>query len=297
MMFACRSFCGSKDHAGASRLRVDLDVVCFEGAHLAYTLALGVPMLLVYVIGFPACALFSVWRLRNRATKYQVPLGSLKGSKTWSLFYAAFRDGTWWWEGTTSARKVCLAMIGAFGGSMGAMQVPVTLLLVSMVALLTAMVRPYGDANYGPFIHRLEILSLTGLFMTLFAALVFTSYPKCKAEEDGAADLPWCVFFSVIVGCLDVVIVLVVIVAFLRLKGASKSLDGCLGGVQTRMRGMTGLLSTRLRRVLTFVESEESRQDRIRAETVENGAAQGNVVQCNPLQEAKADRAIEMPTL
>ena len=36
------------------------------------------------------------------------------------------------------------------------MQVP-TLLLVSMVALLTAMVRPYGDANYGPFIHRLEI--------------------------------------------------------------------------------------------------------------------------------------------
>ena len=60
---------------------------------------------------------------------------------------------------------------------------------------------------------------------------------------------------------------------------------------------MTGLLSTRLRRVLTFVESEESRQDRIRAETVENGAAQGNVVQCNPLQEAKADRAIEMPTL
>ena len=60
---------------------------------------------------------------------------------------------------------------------------------------------------------------------------------------------------------------------------------------------MTGVLSTRLRRVLMFVESEDSRQDRIRAETVENGSAQGNVVQCNPLEKANENPAIEMATL
>ena len=100
-------------------------------------------------------------------------------------------------------------MIGVFGANMGQMQVPVTLLLVSLVVLLTAIVQPYGNANWGPAFHRLEILSLIGLFMTLWAALAFAAYPRCKiAEADGAAaELPWCVFLSVLVGCLDVGIV------------------------------------------------------------------------------------------
>jgi hypothetical protein len=257
---------------------------------------LGVPMLLVYVIGFPAFALFSMWRLRQRAAMQQRRVKTMKGHGTWGLFYSAFRDETWWWEGTTAARKICVAMIGVFGANMGRMQVPVTLLLVSLVVLLTAMVRPYGDANWGPTFQQLEILSLIGLFMTLWAALAFAAYPRCKGAEadDAAAELPWCVLLSVFVGCLDVGIVVVVIIVFLRLKGAAKCMDMCLGSMQTRMRGMSGSVSMRIRRVATFLETEQSRQRRIRAETVES-AAQGNEIYCNPLEEANGD--IEMTSL
>ena len=99
---------------------------------------------------------------------------------------------------------------------------------------------------------------------------------------------------SVFVGCLDVGIVVVVIIVFLRLKGAAKCMDMCLGSMQTRMRGMSGSVSMRIRRVATFLETEESRQRRIRAETVES-AAQGNEIYCNPLEEANGD--IEMTSL
>ena len=179
---------------------------------------------------------------------------------------------------------------------MGRMQVPVTLLLVSLVVLLTAMVRPYGNANWGPTFQRLEILSLIGLFITLWAALAFAAYPRCKKAEvdDAAAELPWCVFLSVLVGCLDVGIVVVVIVVFLRLKGVAKCLDVCLGSVQTRMRAMSGSVSMCIRRAAMFLESEESRQRRIRADTVES-AWRGNEIYCNPLEEANRD--IEMTSL
>ena len=168
-----------------------------------------------------------------------------------------------------------------------------TLLLVSLVVILTAIVRPYGDANWGPVFLRLEILSLIGLFMTLWAALAFAAYPHCKkAEEDG--ELPWCMFLSVFVGCLDVGIVVVVIVVFVRLKGATKCLDMCLGSVHTRMRGMAGSVPMRIRKVASYLETEESRQRRIRADTVES-AGRGNEIYCNPLEEANRD--IEMTSL
>ena len=171
-------------------------------------------MLLLYVIGFRVRPLLGV-AFAAAAAMQQRRVNTMKGHGTWGLFYSAFRNETWWWEGTTAARKVCVAMIGVFGANMGRMQVPVTLLLVSLVVLLTAMVRPYGDANWGPVFLRLEILSLIGLFMTLWAALAFAAYPRCKkAGADG--ELPWCVFLSVVVGCLDVGIVVVVIVMFLR---------------------------------------------------------------------------------
>ena len=47
-LFACRNLCGE------FRLRADVEEICFQGRHWNYAVFLGVPMLLAYVIGFPA---------------------------------------------------------------------------------------------------------------------------------------------------------------------------------------------------------------------------------------------------
>ena len=293
-VFACRSFCERADYAGVYRHRIDLDVVCYEGDHLAYVLSLGAPMLLLYVIGLPVSALFSVHRLRRRAVQKRLPMKSLKGYKMLSLFFDAFRDEVWWWEGTMAARKIFVVMIGVFGVTMGPMQLMTALLLVVVVALLTGLVQPYGDSSYGPLIQRLEMASLVGLFMTLWASLAFLAYPGCKAKEGDATELPWCVFLSVIVGCLDLSLVVAVIVVYLRLKGVATRLDKCLGCVQKKMQGASGPFSACLQRVAMLLESEGSRQRRIRVQTVES-SVEGNEICLNPFLESKK-RDIEMTT-
>ena len=50
----------------------------------------------------------------------------------------------------------------------------------------------------------------------------------------------------------------------------------------------------RIRRVATFLETEENQQRRIRAETVDS-VAQGNEIYCNPLEKVNGD--IEMTSL
>ena len=73
-------------------------------------------------------------------------------------------------------------------------------------------------------LHRLEIGSLFAVFTTLWAASVFLTYPHC--ERDGAS-VAWCEFIAVVVGVSDVVVTLMVMLLFLREKGAAKCLDAC----------------------------------------------------------------------
>ena len=92
-LFACRSLCGE---TAKLRLRADLDEVCFQGRHAAYTYAVGAPMLLLYVFGLPLGALLMVKRMRRRAERKNQAVQDCKGHATWGLFYSAFRDDTWW---------------------------------------------------------------------------------------------------------------------------------------------------------------------------------------------------------
>ena len=90
-------------------------------------------MLFLYVIGLPVGALVMVWRLHRRAVRKNKRVYECKGHSTWGLFYSAFREGTWWWEGTVATRKIGIAAIGVFGSSMGEMQVHGTAWLIVIV--------------------------------------------------------------------------------------------------------------------------------------------------------------------
>ena len=92
-LFACRSLCGE---TARTRLRADLDEFCFEGRHAAFAFGMGLPMLLLYVVGLPVGALLMVRRLRWRAASQNKHVEECKAHLTWGLFYSAFRDDTWW---------------------------------------------------------------------------------------------------------------------------------------------------------------------------------------------------------
>ena len=82
-MFSCRDVCE------LTLLRVDLNELCWGGRHGTFAWFLGVPMLIVYVIGLPTCAMIGVWRVQKRAADRGAAIETLDGHLTFGLFYSA----------------------------------------------------------------------------------------------------------------------------------------------------------------------------------------------------------------
>lgn len=234
-IFACSSFCGGTE----LRLRAALAETCYEGRHYYYVAALGVPMVLVYVLGFPIIALFKVRRLHKRAARENCSVRSFEAHHhTWGLLYSSFRVETWWWEATVAFRKIVVAMIGVFGASMGEMQTHLTLMLIFGVIVLTAVIKPYGGKSLKGAIvlDTLEVAALIALFCTLWAASVFSSYPKCQTVSEGGnmmENVGWCDTLAVAVGIVDVLVLVFIILVFLQMKGMAKC---CCALVHTASR-------------------------------------------------------------
>jgi hypothetical protein len=227
-LFACRSVCDD----GTSFLRADLDEVCWEGRHLHYVLALGLPMLFGYIIGLPVLTFMHVRKMNRKVAIRRRTFGdkeemSVLGldHKIYGMFYDAFRDDVWWWEGTVAARKIVIAMIGVFGAEMESMQVHLTSMLVMCIIVITAQVRPFGGRRSG-LLHKLEMFSLLATFLTLWAGSVFNMLPRCE-DPDGepGQTLWWCDAMSVTVGLVDITVVIAFISCFVYLKVKSSSGD------------------------------------------------------------------------
>ena len=173
------------------------------------------------------------------------------------------------WEGTVALRKIGIAVIGVFGAAMEEMQVSLTLVLVFFIILLTAIRRPYGESKNGMVLQRVELSTLCMLFLTLWAADIFTLYPRCEVRE--GESLWWCELMSVLVGLADALLVIFVILLFVWLKGADAScLKRCFGKLPKPLR--ESLTRTGSKLVLKWDlwhGGEAAVQARIRARTVD----------------------------
>ena len=134
-IFACQNVCDDN----FTFLRADLDVKCFHGMHLEFVLVVGVPMLLLYVIGLPIGSFYRVWKVQHALHELQQRTG-VHGSqlqqrvnirrrslhydkeqddyRVWGMFISAFHKSTWWWEYTIAGRKILIAFLGVFGATL-----------------------------------------------------------------------------------------------------------------------------------------------------------------------------------
>ena len=227
-LFACRSVCGE------SYMQIDINVRCFSGQHAGFAGALGVPMLLLYVCGLPVGAMFALKRMvyaKHIAVANNELNGDAAGKlmeqfRIWGSFSAFYADETWFWEATVVVRKILIALIGVFGSRMEGMQVHLTSMVIVASLIATAFTHPYRG-HYRGLLQALEMICLGGIWLTLWAAAVFSEYPKCEVLGAGNRTHVWCDTIAVVVGVVDVVIVLSCVVFFLAVKrwqsNASKS--------------------------------------------------------------------------
>ena len=247
-LFACRDVCDDGNFLSAA-----MEEPCWSGRHLDFVLGLGVPMFLVFVAGLPLVATFMVYRLlraidewtsanptvideENKSISSQkykhnrffsnanlmamVTDSPLQGThQALGMLYTSYREEVWWWELTVVLRKVVVACIGVFGASLGEMQVHTVLLYVVLNMMATAIMKPYGGKS-AHVLHGVEMMSLLGLFLTLWAGSVFNAHPKCVGDE--GAILGWCEMLSLLVGVFDICVVVVVVIALLKVSRDEK---------------------------------------------------------------------------
>ncbi len=240
-LFACRTVCGDLF------LLADLDERCWVGRHADYVLGLGLPMLLLWVVGLPVTAWLRVRKMRKIASSASRGTGSMKDQVdqhfVFGLFYTSYREDMWWWEATVTFRKIVVAAITVFGRSAGALQVHVSSAVIGACLVATSLAHPYaGDRKT---LHVLELIALGATWLLLWAGTIFFSFPRCenpeaaaRVQEDGrrmeVKTEAWCDALSLGVGGLGFGVAVGLVVWFLRFKISKATCRRALSCAETR---------------------------------------------------------------
>ena len=105
----------SCDRSASSRYwAVDTSVECNEGSHSVLVGTLGWPVVLLFTLGFPVGLAFALVFIRRYAPERDVWYNEATG-----FLYRAYDDRFFFWESMIMLRKSLLAVIVAFGYSLG----------------------------------------------------------------------------------------------------------------------------------------------------------------------------------
>ena len=150
-------------------LAADLQEPCMESRHLVFALTLGLPQMLLYMIGLPLTAIIILYRNRKHLLDQNMQF-------RFGLLYAGFRHEVYWWELSFVVRKVALILVGAtFAVRLKPdMQVYIALALLVFFIILQLGMRPFDELTEKHHIlNFLELGSLVICWSTLYCGMLF----------------------------------------------------------------------------------------------------------------------------
>ena len=99
-------FCMELDK-GQQWLREDLEILCWDGQHLHWSIAIGLPSILVWIVGVPIIGF--IYLFRNRLDLYEpVIFGRYR------MVYQGLKAQYFYWEFINILRKIFLVSINVF---------------------------------------------------------------------------------------------------------------------------------------------------------------------------------------
>ena len=131
------------DTSASSRFwAVDTSVECNEGSHSVLVGTLGWPVVLLFSLGFPVGLAFALVFIRRYAPERDVWYNEATG-----FLYRAYDDRFFFWESMIMLRKSLLAVIVAFGYSLGPnMQCVLALGVLTVARYFHTLCRPFDQA-------------------------------------------------------------------------------------------------------------------------------------------------------
>lgn len=156
----------------------DMNMKCYTGWHAGYALALGIPVVLLLIVGWPAYILGVITRWRNELDQPHV-------FKKYGGLYKALDRRREWWCAVEPLQMAALVCISTFINSLGPYYC--MLLLTLLYVVLTAgscWFRPFRD----PWLQLLHSSAMFCLWATSYGALYFTGAGAGAQLSKGAPD-------------------------------------------------------------------------------------------------------------
>ena len=157
----------------------DLDMQCYDQQHIVFLICVGLPSLVLYVLGFPLVSIFAMFG--SSSGKKMEQKWDDKALYRYSMFLNGYRVEKFYWECIISIRKSAVTFIGVFFSSLG-VQIQAYIGLVFIFSFLVSHIasKPFEDAT----LNRLETYALAVAFLTLYLGLMFwTGWLKTNEDK------------------------------------------------------------------------------------------------------------------
>ncbi|GLI60546.1 hypothetical protein VaNZ11_002702 [Volvox africanus] len=198
----------------------DYGLTCYKRSHLALTLGLGVPGVLLIAIGWPLMsALFMTGKL-TMLNNIQIT------EDMTSFFLADFKARFAWWESVIMLRKLFIAVIVTLvdGSTYAGVQLLLVICILVVAAGLHLVAMPYHHV----YTNNLELVSLCTLLATLYFSLYFG---LSSSISNGGR-----IAISVLILVINIIMVVVFIYYIIQAYFYAALLSSGLGDIDSETR-------------------------------------------------------------
>ena len=194
----------------------DPETLCTDESHQAWVNGLGVPSILLYVLGLPSWAMYVLYKFRN---KLDEPNTRIRFGQLYDGFTREHYTNEFW----VMMRKNVIIAVGIF---MGQLQVMMAIGTVGVLLVHTVITKPFQTES----LWRLEIMLLSCCFLTFWIGGIFVVHPKCQTVS--ARERTICLIGEVCVLALNVMCMVIGLGTYLwfnwmesreQLKGSTKN--------------------------------------------------------------------------
>ena len=180
-----------------NKVRIDSDVTCYSMEHLKWCLLLGLPILIIWVVGMPVIALVLMYKNIRKE-------GDNKIREYFLILNQGLKEKNFYWEFVNSLRKVWILVSFLFPFNY---QILFSTSLLIITWRLQSYLKPYKSKEK----NEIEMLGINVGIVTLLWGLIFS-------EDDGNNANLNLIALSVLV-FLNVVFILRWTSSFLRVSG------------------------------------------------------------------------------
>ncbi len=143
----------------------DLDVVCFRGEHLVWSMVGGLPGLVCWVLGIPVAAFLILYERKAQLANQEM-------ISRFGFLYNGYKRRSYYWESVIMLRKVGMIFTAVFLQAMGTrIQAFAVFITILTFVVVTARHKPYLARR----MNDLELVSLVTSGVTIYSGFFFLS--------------------------------------------------------------------------------------------------------------------------